>query len=211
MANAVELGVKFRSDVDGFITGVRFYKGSPNTGTHIGNLWSTAGQKLATATFTNETGSGWQQVTFATPVAVTANTTYVASYFAPNGNYAGDNGYFATTGVDNAPLHALSTAAATGNGVYAYSGTSTFPSNTWQGSNYWVDVVFTTATAPDTTAPVVTTRTPADGATDIATAANRPMAVAISASAMPGATVARVASWALPRPRKASRLFQYSQ
>ena len=37
--NAVELGVKFRVDVDGFITGIRFYKGAGNTGTHIGNLW----------------------------------------------------------------------------------------------------------------------------------------------------------------------------
>ncbi|MGB7979561.1 MAG: DUF4082 domain-containing protein [Candidatus Nanopelagicales bacterium] len=169
--NAVELGVKFRSDVDGFITGVRFYKGAQNTGTHVGSLWSTAGVKLATATFTNESGSGWQQVTFATPVAVTANTTYVASYHAPNGNYAADNSYFATTGVDNAPLHALSTGAATGNGLYAYSATSTFPGNTWQGSNYWVDVVFTTSTGPDTTPPTVTSTTPTAGATDVATTA----------------------------------------
>jgi Fibronectin type III domain len=31
-----------------------------------------------------------------------------------------------------------------GDGVYAYSSTSGFPNNTWQSSNYWVDVVFTT-------------------------------------------------------------------
>ena len=35
-AQAVELGVKFRSDVSGVITGVRFYKGTTNTGTHTG-------------------------------------------------------------------------------------------------------------------------------------------------------------------------------
>src|SRR5262249_49540313 len=34
--NAVELGVKFRSDVAGTVTGLRFYKGSANTGTHVG-------------------------------------------------------------------------------------------------------------------------------------------------------------------------------
>src|SRR5690606_16711006 len=82
--NAWELGVKFRSDVSGWVTGVRFYKGAANTGTHIGSLWSASGAHLATATFANETASGWQQVTFATPVAVTANTTYVASYYAPS-------------------------------------------------------------------------------------------------------------------------------
>src|SRR6185436_15935844 len=60
--SAVELGVKFRSDVPGTITGVRFYKAAANTGTHIGNLWTSTGTRLATATFSNETASGWQQV-----------------------------------------------------------------------------------------------------------------------------------------------------
>jgi hypothetical protein len=68
-ANAVELGVRFQSDVAGVISGIRFYKGSTNTGTHTGTLWSNTGTKLATATFTNETASGWQEVSFATPVA----------------------------------------------------------------------------------------------------------------------------------------------
>ena len=36
----------------------------------------------------NETSSGWQAVTFDTPVPITASTTYVASYLAPNGHYS---------------------------------------------------------------------------------------------------------------------------
>ena len=87
---AVEVGVKFRSDSDGFVSGVRFFKGAGNTGTHVGNLWSASGTLLATATFSAESASGWQQVSFSSPVAITANTTYVASYFAPNGHYAVD-------------------------------------------------------------------------------------------------------------------------
>ena len=63
-AQPAELGVKFRADVSGSITGVRFYKGASNTGTHVGHLWSNTGTLLATATFTNETASGWQQVMF---------------------------------------------------------------------------------------------------------------------------------------------------
>ena len=55
--NAVELGMKFAADVNGSVTGVRFYKGPNNTGAHVGNLWSSSGQLLATVTFTNETAS----------------------------------------------------------------------------------------------------------------------------------------------------------
>jgi hypothetical protein len=138
---AVEVGVKFRSDLDGYITGIRFYKSSTNTGTHIGSLWMSDGQLLAQATFTNESTSGWQQVDFVTPVEITANTVYVASYHAPNGRYAADAGYFATAGVDNGPLHALQDGVSGGNGVYLY-GAGGFPTDTWQSSNYWVDVVF---------------------------------------------------------------------
>jgi hypothetical protein len=139
---AVELGVKFRSDVNGVVTGVRFYKGTANAGAHVGNLWSESGQLLASVKFTGETASGWQQATFATPVAVSANTVYVASYFAPKGRYAADSGYFASTGTDNGPLHALPSGVSGPNGVYVYGTSSTFPGNNFQSTNYWVDVLF---------------------------------------------------------------------
>jgi hypothetical protein len=141
----VELGVKFKSDVDGKITGIRFYKDATNTGTHIGSLWTASGTELASATFTNETASGWQQVTFATPVTITAGTVYVASYLAPAGHYAADGSFFATSGVDNGPLHALKDGTSGGNGVYRYGSTSAFPTDTFNATNYWVDVVFSTS------------------------------------------------------------------
>jgi Domain of unknown function (DUF4082) len=143
--SAVELGVKFRSDVAGYITGIRFYKHTSNTGTHVANLWSLAGTRLATATFSGETASGWQQVTFASPVAIAANTVYVATYLCPNGHYSADLNYFASQGVDTPPLHALASGATGGpNGVFAYGATSTFPNQTWFAANYWVDVMFST-------------------------------------------------------------------
>src|SRR5262249_47780098 len=46
--SAIELGVKFRSDVNGLITGVRFYKGLGDTSIHTGSLWSATGVLLAT-------------------------------------------------------------------------------------------------------------------------------------------------------------------
>ena len=138
----VELGVKFRADAAGSITGIRFYKASANTGTHVANLWASTGTLLATATFTGETASGWQQVNFTAPVAINANTIYVASYHPSGGHYSADINYFATTGVDNGPLHALANGVSGGNGVYAYGVSSIFPSLTWNAANYWVDVVF---------------------------------------------------------------------
>jgi len=140
--SAVELGVKFKSDVAGRVTGIRFYKATANTGTHVGNLWSSGGTKLATASFSGETASGWQQVSFATPVAITSNTVYVASYHCTVGHYSEDDNYFASKGVDNPPLHALANGVSGGNSVYAYGASSAFPNSTWNAANYWVDVVF---------------------------------------------------------------------
>lgn len=138
----VELGVKIRSDVNGSITGIRFYKASTNTGTHIANLWTSTGTLLATATFAGETASGWQQVNFATPVAVSANTVYVASYHTNVGHYSADLNYFAGKGVDTAPLHALANGVSGANSVYSYGTTSLFPSQSYLTTNYWVDAVF---------------------------------------------------------------------
>jgi hypothetical protein len=169
--SAVEVGVKFQSDVAGYITGVRFYKFSVNSGTHVGNLWSSGGTRLANVTFTNETASGWQQAMFATPVQIAANTTYVASYHAPAGRYAVNSNYFAS-GVTSPPLRAPSSSQSGGNGVYQYGTSSALPTQTFNAENYWVDVVFETSLAPDTTPPTVTSTTPAGGAGGVSIDAN---------------------------------------
>ena len=144
----VELGVKFVSDVAGTISGIRFYKSAANTGTHIGDLWTTNQSLLASAVFTGESASGWQQVTFTTPVIIASNTVYVASYHANNGHYSADLNYFSSAGVDNPPLHALADAVSGGNGVFAYSTNSIFPTLSFSAANYWVDVVFVSSLAP---------------------------------------------------------------
>ena len=169
---SVNLGVKFRSTVAGYVSGIRFYKGSANTGTHVGSLWSANGTLLARATFGNETAAGWQEVKFASPVAIAANTVYVASYLAPRGGYAFNGGYFTAAGHSNAPLYALRDGESGGNGLYAYAAGSAFPGSSYQGGNYWVDVVFSTTAPPDTTAPTVTGTTPANGATGVSLTVN---------------------------------------
>ncbi|WP_283139122.1 DUF4082 domain-containing protein [Rhizohabitans arisaemae] len=141
----VVLGVKFRSTQNGWITGIRFYKGPQNTGTHVGTLWAADGTKLAEATFANESTAGWQQVNFTTPVQVTAGTTYVASYRAPVGKYSHTPNVFNNGGVDSPPLRALASGEDGPNSVYRY-GANAFPTNA-SNANYWVDVVFSD-TAP---------------------------------------------------------------
>src|SRR5262249_10931736 len=94
----VELGVKFRADFVGTVTGVRFYKGFTDTGVHTGSLWTSGGALLATGTFTNETASGWQQLNFSSPIQISANTTYIVSYYTA-GPFFYDLNYFLNSGV----------------------------------------------------------------------------------------------------------------
>src|SRR5262249_48166290 len=109
--------------------------------------------------FANETATGWQRATFAAPVAITAGTTYVASYFAPNGHYSVNFNYFGAAGVDSPPLHLLRDGLDGSNGIFAYGPSGTFPTTTFQSSNYWVDVVFETGA----TLPTVVSVSPAGG------------------------------------------------
>ena len=136
----IEVGVKFRSDVDGFVTALRFYKGAANTGTHVGHLWSATGALLAEATFTNETASGWQEVALPPPVAITANTTYVASYHADSGYFAFDNGFFSAAGVDSAAAARAAGRRRRAERRLPLRRRAAFP-RPCGANNYWVDVV----------------------------------------------------------------------
>jgi len=165
---AYEPGVRFTADTPGSVTGIRFYKAASNTGTHTGTLWTATGSLIATGTFTNETASGWQTLNFATPIKITAGTTYVASYYAPNGHYSKDIGTFFYRDVNSSPLHAESYSTAAPlqkNGVYNYAGDK-FPTyNDLQGANYYVDVNFATAANEPLT---VLSTSPSAGATNVA-------------------------------------------
>ena len=173
--NPVTVGVRFASSADGVVTGVRFYKGPGNVGEHVGALWSADGTLLASATFTAESTTGWQTVSFATPVAINANTDYIASYRAPHGLYSASIGEYSGHGVVAEPLR-----AATDGGAYTYS--TGFP-GARSGTGYLVDVVFERALDP----LVVTARTP--GADVIGVDATAVISATFSAALVDGATV----------------------
>ena len=151
---AFQLGIKFQPQSDGYVTGIRFYKGAGNTGTHTGSLWTAAGARLATGTFQTETATGWQTMTFGSRVTVEAGTTYVASYLAPNGGFAGDSYFFAYHGHQQPPL----VVPRDGNGVFGYG--NEFPDRTHGNANYYVDVTFLDG---NVIPPTVLTAAPADG------------------------------------------------
>ncbi|MDP9375356.1 MAG: DUF4082 domain-containing protein, partial [Chloroflexota bacterium] len=138
-----ELGMKFQSGRSGQITALRYWKAAGDPGPHVGRLWAAeGGPALATVTFANETASGWQQQDLEKPVPIQADTTYIVSVNA--------NGHFARTvegltdAVVNGDLRSLADGA---NGLYGPPGKP--PTNAYQNSNYFRDVVF----VPDDSAP----------------------------------------------------------
>jgi hypothetical protein len=138
----VEVGLRFRTDRDGFVTGLLFYRYWDNIGPHIAHLWSADGDLLAEETLAS-TGDNFPYVRFGQPVPVQADRTYVVSYYAPGGHYASTEHYFDSP-VVAAPFSTVVDEAG-GSGVYTYGEAGGFPDQTWHASNYWVEPVFTTS------------------------------------------------------------------
>ncbi len=159
----ISLGVKFRANQNGAITRMRFWKTTNNTGTHTAAIWDAEGNILATGTFSGESATGWQYVTLSDTVWVVADVLYVAAYFTPTGNYAKNEGGLDET-VSGTYLSAPSSGSVGGNGVYSYSGSLEFPTNTYNGNNYWVDVEYVDASPAEPPANIPPT---VDCGTDI--------------------------------------------
>jgi len=163
--SAAELGLRFRVDVDGFLTGVRFHKAAGNTGTHTGSIWSAAGERLATATFGAESATGWQRVDFATPVPVLAEETYTASYTAPAGHYSVAPDAFSARPWRRGPFTVPGGFGAPPSGVYA--GPGQLPTESSRNTDYFVEPVFSLT---DTSPLTVLERHPRPDATSVPTA-----------------------------------------
>jgi hypothetical protein len=132
----VQVATRFKVDVAGEVTGVRFYKGAANTGAHTGYLWNGDGTQLAQVVFVDETAEGWQVAQFVEPVQLLPGIEYRVGLHSTTGRYAADIDGLTrefTTGHFTVPRQG---------GAYTYS--SAFPSElSW--NNFWVDVLFTPA------------------------------------------------------------------
>lgn len=142
---AITLGVRFRADAAGYVGGVRYYKPNTTSGTRTGYLWSNdCGTQLGSVTFSGDTTAGWHQADFASPIAISADTTYVIGYHATiNSRYAFTSGYFSSSGHYNEPLYAVQDGEGYGsNAVYNYESTASCPTSTFGSANYWTEPVF---------------------------------------------------------------------
>ncbi|HEY8886682.1 MAG TPA: DUF4082 domain-containing protein [Candidatus Microsaccharimonas sp.] len=165
----IEVGFRFQTDQTGYISGIRFYKVAGMTGTHTASLWDKFGTRIAQATFSSESAAGWQQVNFS-PVAVTPNLTYTASVFMADGEYPASSAYF-TSDISNSPLMAKRNSTAydglgnSGQGAYNASGSSGYPTGSFNATNYWVDVSYIGSTSAS--GPAVSAHTPLSNATNV--------------------------------------------
>lgn len=139
---AYELGVKFSATVDGSVTALRYWRGAhedDDTDVRTLRLWTVGGVQLASAVCTSLPGAnGWQEVAI-TPVALTVGTLYIASYGTLD-NYVASADYF-ITGHDGPGGILTSPSSASSNGVYG-NGIGTFPTNSFNSMNYWVEPRF---------------------------------------------------------------------
>jgi hypothetical protein len=153
-----EMGTKVVPSATTELVALRFYKDAGETGTHIGRVWSASGTQLAQVTFQNESASGWQRQALANAITLTAGQTYTVSV-GLNTKYVLTTSGLATA-ITSGPLSSV----VGSNGVYNVTAGS-FPTSSWNNSNYFVDGVVRT---PGTTrTPQVTTRTPVAGATNV--------------------------------------------
>ena len=150
--SSVELGTRFTPRVDGSVNALKFYKTSATAGTHTGALWSPTGVKLATATFTNESSTGWQSAVLTKAVSIKAGQTYTVSYHAPYGRYAYTSAYSTST--------PASSVLVPGDGVYRYGSSSAYPTSVWGKTKYWTDIQFVASTSTAPTPTVTPTASP---------------------------------------------------
>ena len=208
--NPVELGVRFTVSTPGYVSAIRYYKTSGNTGVHVGSLWTSHGRRLAKVTFTSETATGWQVALLAEPIPLLPGRTYVASYHTDTGRYAAKVGVFANGAtIGNSTIRATS-------GVRRY-GAGGFPVAR-KTAAYFVDVLFTPqssassgsdptpsqASTPSAPSTSTATSTPTTGTTVSATptVGTSPTVVGASPTPTPTDTAApSTAPGALSLPR----------
>lgn len=160
-----ELGVRFVSDTPGRITAIRYFRMSNDAGTHVGHLWSAAGQPLASVLFTGETATGWQQQALQAPVTIAVGVEYSVSVNSGSGGpFAVLPNAFASP-IVNGHLKAIG-------GAYGTYGLW----DQYQSQHlYFRDVVFEALPVP----PVVSVTAPVDGSLVMGTS-QQPIAGVVS-------------------------------
>ncbi|WP_426734695.1 DUF4082 domain-containing protein [Glutamicibacter sp. 2E12] len=148
----VELGLKFTARKDIAIHALRYYQGPLGQGEHTGTIWDAQGTKLASVAFESAAAEGWHTAYLPTPLAMVEGSEFIVSYQAPSGGYVYTSADFAD-GKSNAEL-----ALSGSNGLFTY-GSGSVPASSWNSSNYFVDLAYTTADGASTPGPSPTATT----------------------------------------------------
>lgn len=144
----ITVSTVFRSDTDGFINGIRWF--APVTlpsQAPIGVLYSfgSPGSELARVTFNlgSMVAGDWNIALFGASVSIVASTLYVAALWTPD-HYTATAGFFSSSGVTNGHLTAIQDGSPSNNGLFREpsGGVPTYPTGTFNGGFYFVDVDF---------------------------------------------------------------------
>lgn len=148
----INLGMEWYVTTAAWSTHARWYRGTANVQPDNVRLYRidapgvyTVVAEIASPTWS---GTGWQEPAWPTPVPLTALQAYEVVVHYPD-HYTATGGYWTASGpgaggITNGVLVAPDTVqASTGSqGAYGY-GAPAFPTGTFNGGNYWVDVVVT--------------------------------------------------------------------
>jgi hypothetical protein len=150
--NAINLGIQFSVSAQAWVIALRYYRGTTNVNPDDLRLWqvdsAVSGTSLANVVPPAAGASiGWQEVALATPVELTPGQVYKTVGHMPT-HYVATPNYWTSgagsAGITNGILTAQSNAASTGGqGTFTYNASPVFPTSTFNGGNYWIDVVVT--------------------------------------------------------------------
>ncbi len=136
-----DLGTKFKTTAGARVVKVRVYASAEERGEHTVRLWRVADSALIAGPYpwTFPTGTeGWKEFTLPTPVVIEGNTDYIID--VTNGT---DQWYFCTEHAFDAPINNGPFVTYVGSGVYTTT-LGTMPTQTWNNSSYYRDVVIET-------------------------------------------------------------------
>lgn len=132
----VELGLVFKPKVESEIRKIQLYS---NVATdYIINVWTIGGLKLYSQNYTAR--KGLNTVLLNNQVNLKANETYVVSFYSPQGYYSVNVNFHASE-ITKGNLVIPSSNSVSGNGRYKYSSTSTFPTDNWNNTDYYIGPV----------------------------------------------------------------------
>ena len=145
-----ELGFRFKTKVDGYITKVRVFTHASEGGNHTVRIWRVSDKSCVSGPYNwniKAGKSGWKTFTLPQPFPIKAGNEYIAAV----SNSAGDRYYAATSGGFNQPLNRGDLITFTGSGTFSES-IGEMPEKVFNNTNYFRDIVFTVK-APATPSP----------------------------------------------------------